>query len=351
MSELRFALRIPPCENLQTTAAFTAEAERAGFDMASFPDSQFLWRDVWATMAVAAIATERIKLTTAVTNLLTRHLAVTAAAASTIEELAPGRVQVAVGTGDSSIRTLGMRPTKLAAMREGFASLRTLFEGNTLTYGGDGDGDGAERHVRVRVSPKRRLPLVMAASGPKALTLAGEIADGVLINTGLVEPLIERARTYIESGARRAGRSLDEIPIWISLPTMITPDAHAAARYVKPVCVALAQIGAGGALRHIGIELDVPAVVPGVYPDVIHAEDWDAAIDACDRYVDDEDADLYARSFTLAGTASDVAARVGRARELGIRHFSLRSPLSYELPQAQLEAFRDQIRPAVQSVN
>lgn len=348
MSELCFALRIPPCEDLPTTAAFTAEAERAGFDMASFPDSQFLWRDVWATMAVAALATERINLTTAVTNLLTRHVAVTAAAASTIEELAPGRVQVAIGTGDSSIRTLGMRPAKLAAMREGFASLRTLFEGGTLTYGGH--GDVVERQVRVRVSPKRRLPLVMAASGPKALALAGEIADGVLINTGLVEPLIERARMYIESGAKRAGRSLDDIPIWISLPTMITPDAHAAARYVKPVCVGLAQIGARGALSHIGIELDVPAVVPGVYPDVIHAEDWDAAIEACDRYVDDEDADLYARSFTLAGTANDVAARLHRAEELGIRHFSLRSPLSYELPRPQLEAFRDHIRPALEAV-
>jgi 5,10-methylenetetrahydromethanopterin reductase len=343
VSDLRFALRIPPCEDLPTVAAFAVEAEDAGFDMAWFPDSQFLWRDVWATLAVVAGATNTIGLGTAVTNFETRHLAVTAAAASTIEELAPGRLQMTIGSGDSSIKTLGLAPTKLAKMREGFDSLRKLLAGETLVYGEE--GVYAERRMRVRVAPGRPLPLLMAASGPKALALAGEIGDGVLINTGLAPALVERARERIDVGAKRAGRSVDDIPIWISLPTAITPDAETAARYVKPLCVTLAQLGASDALEQVGISIDVPAVVPGIYPDVTHAENWEAAVEACDQYVDDESADLYARNFTLAGTADDVIARLDAARELGIRHFSLKSPLSYDLPRPQLEALRDQILP------
>lgn len=98
---IRFGLRIPPCADVRQVAATARAAEEAGFDVARLPDSQFLWRDVWAAMALAAISTERIALGTCVTQFETRHATVTAAAAVTIDELAPGRTILGVGTGDS----------------------------------------------------------------------------------------------------------------------------------------------------------------------------------------------------------------------------------------------------------
>jgi 5,10-methylenetetrahydromethanopterin reductase len=104
---VRFGLRIPPCAPATEVAASVVAAERAGFDVAWLPDSQFLWRDVWTCLGLAATQTSTITLGTCVTNFETRHVSVTAAAAATLGELAPGRAIVGVGSGDSAIKTLG----------------------------------------------------------------------------------------------------------------------------------------------------------------------------------------------------------------------------------------------------
>ena len=100
---MRFGLRIPPCRSAAEVARCVADAERAGFDIAWLPDSQFLWRDVWACLALAAARTERIVLGTCVTNLQTRDPSVTAAAAVTLDELAPGRTILGVGSESPAV--------------------------------------------------------------------------------------------------------------------------------------------------------------------------------------------------------------------------------------------------------
>lgn len=347
MSGLRFGLRCPPCGPATEVAAFAREAERAGFDMAWIPDSQFLWRDVWATIALVATSTERIGIGTAVTNFETREVAVTAGAAATIEELAPGRFRLGVGTGDSAVKTLGRAPTRIQPMRERIERLRALVRGKVVTYAGA--GAFRDRRVRVRHAPGRDVPVYMAASGPRALALAGEVADGVIVHSGVAPPLVERALGHLAHGAERAGRRLEDLDVWLAAHAAITTDEPAAARLVKPLCLSSAQLGAGDALRSLGIELDVPPVVEGVYPDVTHAEDWEAAIAAAERHVDDEAADRYARSFTLAGPPELVAERIAAAARLGISSFYLLGLSSYELPRGLLEAFGAGVLPRVRS--
>src|SRR5690606_3532310 len=133
---IRFGLRIPPCAAASDVAACVAEAERVGFDVAWLPDSQFLWRDVWVCLALAASTTSKISLGTCVTNVETRHPSVTAAAASTIAELAPGRTILGIGSGDSAIKTLGMRPTSVAAMEEQLVAIGSLLAGGDAVFGG-----------------------------------------------------------------------------------------------------------------------------------------------------------------------------------------------------------------------
>lgn len=346
--EVRFGLRHPPCVSAADVAEFARRAELAGFDTAWFPDSQFIWRELWATMALATTTTERIRLGTAVTNFETRNVAVTAAASSTIEELAPGRVRVGVGTGDSAVKTLGLRPTRLARMREQVELLRELLRGSPVAYDTPGEVRGI-RQMRVRSAPGRALPVYMAATGPRALELAGEIADGVIIMAGVAPPLIERAVKAVRRGIAAAGRRPDEVDLWLGAHTAVADDEAEGARLVKPLCISSAQLGGSEALRSVGIEISVPPVVEGIYPDVTHAEDWEAAIRAAGRYVSDDVARRYAESFTLAGPPDVLRARIDRAAELGIAGFYILGYSSYELPVAALETFRDEVIPRYSS--
>ena len=339
MRPMRFGLRIPPCANAGEVARCVADAERAGFDVAWLPDSQFLWRDVWSCLALAADRTERIELGPCVTNLETRHLSVTAAAAVTLEELAPGRTILGVGSGDSSIKTLGLKPTRLAGMRAGIEQVRALARGDDVAF--------EERSMRLHASVERPLPVYVAANGPKALELAGEIADGVITVAGIAPDLVRRMRERVGAGAERAGRSVDDLELCFGTFCHVTDDEREAARIVKPYVVAMAQVGGRDTLRSIGIDIDPPAVVAGIYPDMSHAEDWDEAADAAEEWVSDEMALRYADAFCLVGSANHCRARLERAAEAGATSFYIRHFSSYTLPDEVLAAYGEAIIPAL----
>jgi 5,10-methylenetetrahydromethanopterin reductase len=336
---VRFGLRIPPCANAREVARCVADAERAGFDIAWLPDSQFLWRDVWASLALAADLTDRIALGPCVTNLETRHPSVTAAAAVTLEELAPGRTILGIGSGDSSIKTLGLKPTRLAGMRDGIDLIRRLSAGETIDFEG--------RQMHLHASLDRSVPVYMAANGPKALELAGEIADGVITVAGIAPDLVERMRARVAVGAERAGRSLDEVELCFGTFCHVTDDEREAARIVKPYVVAMAQVGGQETLRSIGIEIDPPAVIGGIYPDMSHAEDWGEAADAAEEWVTDEMALRYADAFCLVGSAEHCRERLARAVDAGATNFYVRHFSSYTLPDEVLEAYGELIIPSL----
>jgi 5,10-methylenetetrahydromethanopterin reductase len=339
----RFGLRLPPCRPAREVADFARRAELAGFDVVWVPDSQLLWRDVWTTLALIAGATERIGLGLAVTNFETRHVTVTASAAATLDELAPGRLLLGVGTGDSGVKTLGLRPTSLARMRERIEVLRELTAGRPVAFAGrDGMPD---REMRLRHAPRRPIPIYMAATGPRALALAGELADGAIVLSGAQPRQIAIALSHVRAGAERAGRALKDLDVWVGAHAAIAADEQEAARLAKPLCASAAQLGASEALRAAGIDIEVPAVVEGVYPDLTHAEDWDQAIAAASRYVDDEAAERYARAFTLIGPPERLVAQIDTIGAAGVWGFYMLGQSSYELPEVLLAAFRDSLAP------
>jgi 5,10-methylenetetrahydromethanopterin reductase len=322
---MRFGLRIPPCRTADEVARCVLDAERAGFDIAWLPDSQFLWRDVWACAALAASHTERIVIGTCVTNLETRHPSVTAAAAVTLEELAPGRTILGIGSGDSAVKTLGRRPTRLAELRAGVDTIRRLMTGEAVRFD--------DREMRLHTSLAAPPPVYLAANGPKALALAGEIADGVITVAGLRPEQVAALR-------ERVGPRVD-----VAFGTFchITDDEREAARIVKPYVVAMAQVGGRESLRAIGIEIDPPAVVGGIYPDMSHAEDWDVAADAAEEWVTDELALRYADAYCLVGSADSVRERIERAEAAGVANLYVRHFESYSLPDSLLRVFGEAI--------
>lgn len=338
---LRFGLRVPPCAPAREIADFARRAEDAGVDTVWIPDSQFLWHDVWTTAALVADRTERIGVGVAVTNFETRHIAVTANCVASIDDISGGRAKVAFGTGDSSVKTIGKRPTPLARMRENVALLRRLLRGEEACW----PGPYGERPMRLRRHAAREIPIHMAASGPKALALAGEIADGVILAAGTAPHLVERGAGFVRAGAERAGRTLADLDVIVAAHTLVTRDEADAVRQVKPLCLAMAQLGAGAALRAVGIDIEVPDVVEGVYPDITHAESWDLAVSIADRYIGDDDAERFAANLTLAGTPGQIGKRVEGAAATGVGSFYLLGPSSYQLPHNQLDAFASTFAP------
>jgi 5,10-methylenetetrahydromethanopterin reductase len=333
-----FGLRIPPCRSAIDVADCVRRADEAGFDIAWVPDSQFLWRDVWATLALSSTVAPSIQLGTCVTNFETRHASVTAAAAGTLDELAPGRVILGVGTGDSSIKTLGLEPTRLARMREQITLVRALLRGEEVAFNG--------RSMRIEAGSDGHVPIYMAANAPKALGLAGELCDGVILLAGFRPELIQGALGHVAVGAERAGRTLDDIDVCVGAVCHVTDDRLEAAQVVRPFVVATVQTGGGEAMRAAGIDIDPPAVVAGIYPDMSHARDWDAASEAAREWADDDVALRYADQFCLIGSAEHCVERLRQAVDAGATSFYIRHVSSYSMPEEVLRAYSELVIPA-----
>src|SRR5919108_1535973 len=170
---VRISLRIPGTAPMPQLMTLIQDVEAAGFDGAGILDSQLLCRDTFATMALAATRTSRLTLFPAVTNPFTRHASVLTGAIQTVEELAPGRVKFIIGTGYTSASTIGRKPATLAEMRACIGTVKALLAGETVSF----DGTAG----RLGYGTRTPIPVLMAASGFKAIELAGEIADGVLL--------------------------------------------------------------------------------------------------------------------------------------------------------------------------
>src|SRR5919204_473984 len=163
------------------------EAEERGFGGLWVADSQAIFRDAFAILAVAAARTQRILLSTGVTNPVTRHPAVLAGSFATLDELAPGRVVLTLGRGESAVFTIGRRPATTSRLEQSVHALRALLAGETVSW------DGGEARLTW---PTRPVPIYLAASGPRTLRLAGRIAGSALSSAGRA-----RRRSH-----RRAGR-------------------------------------------------------------------------------------------------------------------------------------------------
>ena len=204
-------------------------AEDNGFTQAWFYDSQMLYSDVYVTMALAAEHTKRIKLGTGVAIPSNRIEPVTAHSIATINLLAPGRTYLGIGTGFTGRNTMGLPPVPLKQFREYIGMTRKLLNGEEVLYR---DGE-RERWIRF-LHPKHgyinledRIPIHIAANGPKVTELTGEIGDGWI--TALSNP--ERVREdfkLLEKGAARAGRKLGKFPATLlTTGCVLKPGEHA----------------------------------------------------------------------------------------------------------------------------
>src|SRR5918999_797957 len=280
---IQIDLRVPPCAPVSQVAKFAQSCEMAGFDGVGILDSQMLERDVFVSMALAAQATSRIRLSSAVLNPMTRHLSVIASAAKTVAELAPGRVEFWIGRGFSSVQTIGVPPATVRQMRQCVLTLKSLLSGQDVSFGAT--------PIRLRHGDAQVPRIYIAAHGPRTIEVAGEVADGVLLQVGLHPKSVEVARQHLIAGAKRAGRNPDDLEIVLCATTIIRDDQQEAREVARPLCVQrLVEKSHAPYLRAAGIdagELEIPAELSELYPDIPHAEDWERAKRLCGFLPDD----------------------------------------------------------------
>lgn len=187
-------------------------AESIGFDSIWVIDSQLLCRDVFVTLTALAMNTTTIRLATGVTQPATRHPAVTASALAALDELSGGRIMSGMGTGFSSLRTLGMPAAKMAEYRDFVSAVRNLLAGGSARFANDFE-------AQMTWLPKpAHVPIFGAASGPKMTKLVGEIADGAILLQGIADELLERGLAWLNEGAAQAGRPSGDVDVacWVS---------------------------------------------------------------------------------------------------------------------------------------
>jgi 5,10-methylenetetrahydromethanopterin reductase len=334
---MKVGVRVPPCRPAADLGAFAAEVEDAGFDAVYVPDSQTLWRDAYLTLYAAALRTSRVRLVTAVSNVITRHPTVVAGLARSLDETAPGRFVLGLGVGHSSVEPIGAAPSTGAELRAAVDQIRRLVRGEEVSYG--------EGRARIRDPRTGGVPVHIAATGPRNLRLAGAIGDGAILLSGVATEPLRRAVGLIREGATEAGRDPDDLQVTVAAHAMVTDDVERDARILKPVVATLAQKGGRAALELVGINVDVPAHVPEVTPDLIHAEDWDLAVEVSSRWISDADAAAFARGFCLFGSADEIVARLGAIADLGITSVFLQHVGSWDLPERLVESVGREVLP------
>lgn len=174
-------------------------------------DSSLHARNSYAYLTLAAMASPRLTLGTAVTNPRSRHPAITAAAAATVDEISGGRMILGIGAGDRPLLALGLRPAGLASVRAAVGAIRSLWSGATVTVE-DGAFELHDAHLRFGARPD--IPLYVSASGPKTLELAGEIADGVILLVGLFPEALSWALEHVDRGAAKAARRRPHVAVF-----------------------------------------------------------------------------------------------------------------------------------------
>jgi len=331
------ALYAPAAE----VARLGAEAETGGFDTLWVPDSPMLYRDPWATLALLARETRRVRLGTLATNPLTRHPAVTAAAILTVHELSGGRALLGLGTGDSAVRRIGARPVRLAELARAVEEIRALLAGQAVTYG---SGRFGIRYATAEAAAPR---VYVVASGLGAVEVAARVADGVVLNVGAHPAVLDAAREAVERGARAAGRPAEAVAVVAFFFCAIDADAAAARVRLKPSVAWFCQ-RVPTLCDLAGLPLDA-AIRAGVARfeadyaryDLVHADQWARAVrDAAFL------ADAYADAFALGGPAAEVTARLRQVAARGFDEIVIRPP-SPDDWRPTVSAFMADVLPAL----
>ena len=205
-------------------ADFARRAEAQGWDGIGVKDSQSLWGDPYVCLALAATVTDTLGLATSVTNPITRHASVTATSAFAVQRLSQGRIIVGIGRGDSALAYLGRAPAHLKWFEAYLEQLQTYLVGGEVCFEVSNIPDEAappvdrlslakapEASSICWINDEPKVPVEVAATGPRVIGIAARQADRVMLAVGADPERIAWGIQTAREAARRAGRDTDSL--------------------------------------------------------------------------------------------------------------------------------------------
>jgi probable F420-dependent oxidoreductase len=311
---LSFGVTVLPDPPYQRMIDLFQLAERLGFDNAWTYDSHVLWQESMPTMALAAAATERIKLGHMVTNPGTREPTVLASAYATLQDISDGRMVMAIGRGDSARRYIGQQPVPIARFERALKMIKPFMNGETVHWN---DKDIELAWVRKDLPP---IEMHVAGYGPRALAVAGRVGDGVVIQ--LADPdIIQWIMGTARAAAEEAGRDPAALQCIVSAPSHISDDIADAREQVRwfPAMVSnhvrdlIRRYGADGSV--------VPRALTDYVPDETHYDyDEHSRVGAKHgAFVSDEICDR----FCVLGTPGRAAEKLAQLESIGVDQFNI----------------------------
>jgi probable F420-dependent oxidoreductase len=322
----------PPASRVVELAT---RAEQLGFDYVWTFDSHILWEEPFVIYSQILASTRKVIVGPMVTNPATRDWTVTASLFATLNEMFGNRTVCGIGRGDSAVRVTNGKPATLATLREAITVIRELANGRSVDYHGS--------TLKFPWGEKSALEVWVAAYGPKALQLAGEVGDGFILQ--LADPDIARWMiTAVRDAAETAGRDPAALTFCVASPAYVGDDVA----HQRDQC----RWFGGMVGNHVAdiVERygdDPSSTIPSALTDYIKTRqgyDYNEHGRAGNTHADFVPDDIIDR-FCILGTSDQHIARLEELRSIGVDQFALY--LQHDNKSATLEAYGETIIPAL----
>ena len=337
---LTTGLLLLPTHPADRLVALAQQAERLGYDYLWLADERF-FREVYASLALCALRTERIKLGPCVTDPYSRHPALTAMAIATLDEISRQRAVLGIGAGVSGFREMGVARTRPGvAIREAVELIHRLLAGERVTYRGEMVRleDGKLDFTPVRAD----VPIYVASQHPVGCRAAGRVADGAIMQGCVAEPLLTFFRETIRESARGAGRDPATIDLVARINVCIHDDRRVARDVMRPGVVRSLASQKPDFFTFVTAGLKMPPSLEAKLAGISYAHDPAPLAAAAGEVTDD-----FVDAVTLTGPPVDVAAGVARLARGGITQLMIYPMAPDGRIDTVIERFQTEVMPRV----
>ena len=312
-------------------------AESYGFDYVWTFDSHILWQEPYVIYSQILAETRNVIVGLMVTNPATRDWTVTASLYATLNEMFGNRTVCGIGRGDSAVRVTNGAPTTLATLRDSIHVIREMANGRSVEYKGS--------ELRLPWAGKSRLEMWVAAYGPKALALTGEVGDGFILQLADLS-IAEWTIAAVRQAAAAAGRDPDGITICVAAPAYVTDGTEAGLAYGREQVRWFGGM-VGNHVADIVARYGDDAPVPKALTDYIkNRQGYDynehgQSGNSHTTFVPDEIVDR----FCIVGPVETHIQRMQDLKDLGVDQFAVY--LQHDDKDHTLQAYGEKVMPAV----
>ena len=312
-------------------------AETYGFTYVWTFDSHILWQEPYVIYSQILAETRNVIVGPMVTNPATRDWTVTASLYATLNEMFGNRTVCGIGRGDSAVRVTNGAPTTLATLRDSIHVIREMANGRSVEYKGS--------ELRLPWAGKSRLEMWVAAYGPKALALTGEVGDGFILQLADLS-IAEWTIAAVRQAAAAAGRDPDDITICVAAPAYVTDGTEAGLAYGREQVRWFGGM-VGNHVADIVARYGDDAPVPKALTDYIkNRQGYDynehgQSGNSHTTFVPDEIVDR----FCIVGPVETHIQRMQDLKDLGVDQFAVY--LQHDDKDHTLQAYGEKVMPAV----